>query len=298
MALKRFYIFHTFNGGQLGNQLRLTHDLSLFSKQFDYKFVCISPCLYKQIFSRKPFFFYSLIRHRPHKYLYLFYLHLNLSLFRFLLCLLRLFPLINRYLAVFIPASDVEYFGFNVSSANSFYILDSSFSKSLKLFSFLWGYNYFYASRVINDFTIDTKLANMFKKKLRVHDCLSVSASAFAPYILVHLRRAHNFAVSTDSDLSDASFISSILSLSRKIKISSLRISSDGSAYSCLLSSLSDLGFTVSIASSCASMNGTPFDFLTEFYHSAAVVAPPSTLSVFYSQLFSKSLHLLRTRYD
>ena len=66
---------------------------------------------------------------------------------------------------------------------------------------------------------------------MRVHDCLSSSSSAYTPYILVHLRRAFNFAASTDSDLTDDSFIESILSLSTKYKIFSLRISSDGSLF-------------------------------------------------------------------
>ena len=139
----RTFIFHTFNGGQLGNHLRLSHDLLIFSRLHDLNLVFFSNYLYKISFCRRPFFYYGLIRHRPQKYLYLLYLYLNLFFFRLLLWLLYVFPFFVNILLSFIPADDVAYFGFNVTSASTYYCLDDSFLKSLRPLSFLWGYHFF-----------------------------------------------------------------------------------------------------------------------------------------------------------
>jgi len=286
---------HCFNGGQLGNQLRLQHDFLSFCTKYHFKYFSYSDILYLFFDFRCFRAFYKLDTPKPPKILYLIYLYFNIYLFRLLLALLLRFPFLRRFYAVAIPSPDVEYFGFNLKSSPSYFMLDSHFASALPPITFCWGYYFFYLNKDIIDFRLDTSLAPFFLQRLCRY--CKLNSIDLDPFILVHVRRLPDFAQSLDFFPSDELFLEGATMLSKLLGITNIKITSDGSSFANLISLLSNSGFNVTISSACASMGGTPKDLFYQYSSCSGLVAPPSTLAVFYSKLLNKP-HFYLGKFD
>ena len=277
------FIVHLFCGGQLGNQLRVYNDLALFSVENNIKLVSIPLSLYLTNFGLLGTSSFDLSFHKPSRYIFLPFLYIAKLFFMFVSSLCPL--LSGNLITTFLTSSDSQYFGINSRNCSPKHTLDSSFYSRLGFFNIFWGYEFFLSP----EYLISQKSiirVQTFLKKAIISSRNFPSPSIPDQYVFVHVRRSKDFCDHYKGTFSDSSFIALIYQFTLLNQCPAIVISSDKSDYTSIIKYLDQTKCTYTVSKSCGTRDGTLGQLVSELVNSSSIIGPPSTLSVFLSNLF------------